>query len=46
MYAFVFGLTYVWLMERSRSVATPIVAQGIGNFVEVGRVMVLTKAGG
>lgn len=38
-YAFVWGLTYVWLMERSRSLVAPIVAHGVGNFVEVAAVM-------
>lgn len=35
IYAFVWGLTYVWLMERSKSLVAPIVAHGVGNFVEV-----------
>jgi len=39
-YAFVWGLTYVWLMERSKSLVAPIVAHGVGNFVEVAAVMV------
>lgn len=39
VYAFVWGLTYVWLMERSRSLVAPIVAHGVGNFVEVAAVM-------
>jgi membrane protease YdiL (CAAX protease family) len=39
IYAFVWGLTYVWLMERSRSLVAPIVAHGVGNFVEVAAVM-------
>lgn len=43
-YAFIWGLTYVWLMERSRSLLAPIVAHGAGNFVEVALVMMLTEA--
>ena len=39
-YAFAWGLTYVWLMERSKSLMAPIVAHGVGNFVEVAAVMV------
>ena len=38
-YAFIWGLTYVWLMERSKSLVAPIVAHGVGNFVEVAAVM-------
>lgn len=41
IYAFVWGVTYVWLMERSKSLVAPIVAHGIGNFTEVGLIMVL-----
>jgi membrane protease YdiL (CAAX protease family) len=39
VYAFVWGLTYVWLMERSKSLVAPIVAHGVGNFVEVAAVI-------
>jgi uncharacterized protein len=39
IYAFVWGLIYVWLMERSKSLLAPIVAHGVGNAVEVGIVM-------
>jgi membrane protease YdiL (CAAX protease family) len=35
IYAFVWGLTYVWLMERSRSLLAPMIAHGMGNFTEV-----------
>src|SRR3546814_5922138 len=35
IYAFVWGLIYVWLMERSRSLFAPMVAHGMGNFTEV-----------
>lgn len=35
IYAFAWGLIYVWLMERSRSLLAPIIAHGIGNFTEV-----------
>jgi len=44
LYAFAWGLVYVWLMERSRSLLAPIVAHGVGNFVEVASVMLLTAA--
>lgn len=40
-YAFVWGLVYVWLMERSRSLLAPIVAHGVGNFTEVSLVVFL-----
>jgi hypothetical protein len=43
--AFVFGLTYVWLMERSRSLLAPMTAHGLGDMLEVAAVMVLTAAG-
>ena len=46
LYAFVWGLTYVWLMERSKSLVAPIVAHGVGNFVEVAAVMGLLIAWG
>lgn len=36
IYAVAWGLLYVWLMERSRSLLAPIVAHGVGNMVEVG----------
>lgn len=41
LYAFAWGLVYVWLMERSRSLLAPMVAHGIGNFTEVGLVILL-----
>lgn len=40
IYAFVWGLIYVWLMERSRSLIAPMVAHGFGNGVEVAALMV------
>jgi len=43
-YAFVWGLVYVWLMERSRSLLAPIVAHGVGNFTEVGIIVLLVAA--
>jgi membrane protease YdiL (CAAX protease family) len=46
LYAFVFGLTYVWLMERSRSLLAPMIAHGLSDFLEVGTVMLLTVAWG
>jgi membrane protease YdiL (CAAX protease family) len=42
IYAFAFGLTYVWLMERSRSLLAPMIAHGLGDLLEVGAVMLLT----
>ncbi|HEY9029576.1 MAG TPA: CPBP family intramembrane glutamic endopeptidase [Burkholderiaceae bacterium] len=44
LYAFVFGLVYVWLMERSRSLLAPVVAHGVGDAVEVGAVLALQAA--
>ncbi|MQR00823.1 CPBP family intramembrane glutamic endopeptidase [Glaciimonas soli] len=46
IYAFAFGLTYVWLMERSRSLLAPMIAHGVSDLVEVGAVMLLTVAWG
>lgn len=43
-YAFAWGLAYVWLMERSRSLLAPMVAHGLGNFTEVAIVIVLAAA--
>ena len=42
LYAFCFGLAYVWLMERSRSLLAPMVAHGLGDMLEVGAVMALS----
>ncbi len=44
LYAFAWGLIYVWLMERSQSLLAPIVAHGVGNFVEVAATMGLMHA--
>jgi membrane protease YdiL (CAAX protease family) len=44
IYAFTWGLIYVWLMERSRSLLAPMVAHGVGNAVEVGFVMLFIGA--
>lgn len=41
IYAFAWGLVYVWLMERSRSLFAPMVAHGMGNFTEVAIVIAL-----
>lgn len=41
LYAFLWGLTYVWLMERSKSLLAPVVAHGLGNFTEVGLIILL-----
>jgi len=46
LYAFAFGLVYVWLMERSRSLLAPVVAHGVGDAVEVGAVVALQAAWG
>jgi membrane protease YdiL (CAAX protease family) len=46
IYAFAWGLTYVWLMERSRSLLAPMIAHGLGDAVEVGAVMMLMAAWG
>ncbi len=46
IYAFAFGLTYVWLMERSRSLLAPALAHGLSDAVEVGIVMWLAAAWG
>jgi membrane protease YdiL (CAAX protease family) len=35
LYAFAFGLVYVWLMERSRSLLAPMIAHGVGDALEV-----------
>ncbi|AEK61926.1 CPBP family intramembrane glutamic endopeptidase [Collimonas fungivorans] len=45
LYAFLFGLTYVWLMERSRSLLAPMIAHGLSDLLEVGAVMLLSVAG-
>jgi membrane protease YdiL (CAAX protease family) len=44
LYAFVFGLIYVWLMERSRSLLAPMIAHGVGDMLEVGAIMVMSVA--
>lgn len=44
LYAFLFALIYVWLMERSRSLLAPMVAHGVGNGVEVAAVVLLARA--
>ncbi|WP_416307522.1 CPBP family intramembrane glutamic endopeptidase [Neptunicella sp. SCSIO 80796] len=46
LYAFIWCLVYVWLMERSRSLLAPIVAHGFGNAVEVGLVILMMRAWG
>jgi membrane protease YdiL (CAAX protease family) len=43
-YAFAWGITYAWLMERSRSLVAPIIAHGLGDFVEVALVMLMAIA--
>lgn len=44
VYAFAWGLVYVWLMERSRSLVAPIVAHGLSDAIEVGLVMLWAAA--
>lgn len=44
VYAFAWGLIYVWLMERSRSLLAPIIAHGVGNFTEVSLILLLVAA--
>jgi membrane protease YdiL (CAAX protease family) len=44
LYAFGFGLTYVWLMERSRSLLAPMIAHGLSDLLEVGAVMLMSVA--
>jgi membrane protease YdiL (CAAX protease family) len=44
VYAFAWGIIYVWLMERSRSLVAPIIAHGLSDAVEVGLVMAMTIA--
>jgi hypothetical protein len=41
IYAFAWGLAYVWLMEKSDSLLAPMIAHGVGDMVEVGAVIVL-----
>lgn len=43
IYAFAWGLVYVWLMERSRSLLAPMVAHGVGNFTEVAIIILLVE---
>jgi membrane protease YdiL (CAAX protease family) len=44
IYAFAWGLVYVWLMERSNSLLAPIVAHGLSDMAEVAAVMALALA--
>jgi hypothetical protein len=39
VYAFAWGITYAWLMQRSKSLVAPIIAHGLGDLVEVGLVI-------
>ena len=43
-YAFAWGIIYVWLMERSKSLMAPIIAHGLSDAVEIGLVMAMTAA--
>lgn len=44
VYAFAWGIIYVWLMKRSKSLLAPIVAHGLSDFVEVALVIAMTAA--
>jgi membrane protease YdiL (CAAX protease family) len=44
IYAFAWGLAYVWLMERSKSLLAPIVAHGLSDMIEVAAVIALARA--
>ena len=44
IYAFAWGLAYVWLMEKSDSLLAPAIAHGLGDMVEVGVVIALAAA--
>jgi membrane protease YdiL (CAAX protease family) len=44
IYAFAWGLAYVWLMEKSDSLLAPTIAHGLGDMVEVGAVIALAAA--
>lgn len=44
VYAFAWGIAYVWLMQRSNSLVAPIIAHGVGNALEVGLVMAMAAA--
>lgn len=44
IYAFAWGIIYVWLMHRSNSLVAPIIAHGVSNAVEVGLVMLWAAA--
>jgi hypothetical protein len=46
IYAFLWGLAYVWLMERSKSLLAPIVAHGVSDMAEVSAVMLIAIAWG
>ncbi|MEP7209564.1 MAG: CPBP family intramembrane glutamic endopeptidase [Alphaproteobacteria bacterium] len=41
IYAFIWGLAYVWLMERSKSLLAPIIAHGVSDAAEVGAVIAI-----
>ena len=41
VYAFAWGLIYVWLMERSKSLVAPVIAHGLSDVVEVALVMAM-----
>jgi uncharacterized protein len=41
IYAFLWGLAYVWLMERSKSLLAPIIAHGVSDMTEVGAVIAI-----
>ena len=46
IYAFAWGLAYVWLMEKSDSLLAPVIAHGVGDAVEIGAIMALAAWAG
>lgn len=44
IYAYAWGLAYVWLMEKSDSLLAPTIAHGLSDMVEVGAVIALAAA--
>ena len=43
-YAFAWGITYAWLMERSKSLLAPAIAHSLGDVIEVGLVIAMAAA--
>lgn len=46
IYAFAFGLIFVWLMERSRSVLAPAIAHSLSDLLEIALIIVLMAVWG